>query len=75
MDEAAEAAASGVISGMVTGDDAQALEALDMLYGDEFTIGCDEQGWWAARNGQGGEFKRADNPTELAEWMNGFESS
>ncbi|HEY1823704.1 MAG TPA: hypothetical protein VGG83_27680, partial [Trebonia sp.] len=75
MDEAAETAAGNTVQGWVTGDVAQALEALDMLYGDEFMTGYDEKGWWAALRGRIGEFKRAGNPTELAEWMNGFGAS
>lgn len=65
MDEAAADATSGAISGMVTGDDAQALEALDMLWGDEFMVGCDEKGWWASRRGVIGSLFRAGSPEEL----------
>lgn len=71
MDEAAELAARGAVEGIVTGDAAQALEALEMIYGDEFMIGCDEKGWWAARRGKIGEFFRAPDPEMLAMWMNG----
>jgi hypothetical protein len=42
MDEAAAEAASNAVEGMVTGDIPQALEALDMLYGDDFMLGYDE---------------------------------
>ena len=71
MEEAAAEAASNAVEGMVTGDIAQALEALDMLYGDDFILGYDEQGWWAARHEPGGGFIRAVNPVEPAEKMNG----
>jgi hypothetical protein len=73
MDEAAAEAASGGTEKVVTGDIAQALEALEMLYGDQFMIGYDEKGYWASLRGKIGEFKRSDDPMELAEWMNGFE--
>ncbi len=76
MDEAAEAAAVGASQGWVTGDDAQALEALDLLYGDEFMIGRDGQGWWAARRHKPGTgMLRADDPEKLATLMNGEEPS
>lgn len=71
MDEAAAEAASNAVEGMIAGDIAQALEALDMLYGDEFMLGYDEQGWWAAGHKPGGGFIRAGDPVELAEKMNG----
>ena len=48
----------------------QALGYLRQLWGDEFMIGHDEQGYWAAPNGQIGHIIRADDPEELGELMN-----
>lgn len=42
-----------------------------MLWGDEFEIGHDEQGYWAYRRGQVGGLMRADTPDELGNKMNG----
>lgn len=76
MDEAAEAAAMSAAQGWVTGDDAQALEVLDMLYGDEFMIGRGGKNWWAARRHKSGTgILRADDPEKLAMLMNGEEPS
>lgn len=50
----------------------QALSYLRLLWGDEFMIGHDEQGYWAARHGQvGGPILRAAWPGDLGEQMNG----
>ena len=67
MSEAAPQAASG------TGSDEaeQALGYLRLLWGDEFLIGHDEQGYWATRHGDvGGPIMRADDPGKLGELMN-----
>jgi hypothetical protein len=53
-------------------DSGQALSYLRLLWGDEFMIGHDEQGYWAARHGQvGGRIIRTASPDELGEQMNG----
>lgn len=50
----------------------QALGYLRLLWGDEFMIGHDEQGYWAAPNGQIGTIIRAGDPEELGELMNDY---
>ena len=50
----------------------QALGYLRLLWGDEFLIGHDEQGYWAAPHGQIGHIIRADDPDELGELMNDY---
>jgi hypothetical protein len=50
MDEAAPQAAGG----MSAEDTEQALGYLRLLWGDEFLIGHDEQGYWATRHGDVG---------------------
>jgi hypothetical protein len=53
-------------------DVGQALSYLRLLWGDdEFMIGHDEQGYWAARRGQvGGRIIRAAGPDDLGAQMN-----
>jgi hypothetical protein len=53
----------------------QALGYLRMLWGDEFIIGHDEQGYWAHRRGEVGGLMRAASPDELGEKMNGSAGS
>jgi hypothetical protein len=50
----------------------QALAYLKLFWGDEFLIGHDEQGYWAAAPSvrQGG-LVRAGSPEELGKLMNG----
>ena len=67
-------AAPQVARGMSAAKIGQALEVL-LLYGDEFLIGCDEQGWWAASRGRIDGIERAGDRKELGEWMNSFEPS
>ena len=67
MDEAAPQAAGGTHAEDVQ----QALDYLRLLWGDEFLIGHDEQGYWSAPNGQIGQIIRAGDPGELGELMNG----
>jgi hypothetical protein len=68
MGEAAPQAAGGTRAE----DIEQALSYLRLLWGDEFMIGHDEQGYWAARQGQvGGTVLRAAAPDELGQQMNG----
>ena len=50
----------------------QALTYLRLLWGDEFMIGHDEQGYWAAPHGQIGHIMRAGSPDELGELMNDY---
>jgi hypothetical protein len=54
----------------------QALSYLRLLWGDEFLIGHDAEGYWATRHGDvGGHIMRADDPGELGELMNGGAAS
>ena len=50
----------------------RALGYLRLLWGDEFMIGHDEQGYWAAPHGQIGHIMRAGSPDELGELMNDY---
>ncbi|HEX3956213.1 MAG TPA: hypothetical protein VHZ03_06225 [Trebonia sp.] len=50
----------------------QALGYLRLLWGDDFMIGHDEHGYWAAPNGQIGHIMRAGGPDELGELMNDY---
>jgi hypothetical protein len=68
MGEAAPQAAGGTH----TEDVQQALDYLLLLWGDEFLIGHDEQGYWAAPHGQIGHIMRADDPGKLGELMNDY---
>jgi hypothetical protein len=49
----------------------QALGYLRLLWGGEFEIGHDEQGYWAYQRGEVGGLMRAASPDELGEKMNG----
>jgi len=49
----------------------QALGYLKLLWGEEFLLGHDEQGYWAAPHGQIGHIIRTDDADELGEKMNG----
>jgi hypothetical protein len=72
MDEAAPQAAGG----MSAEDTEQALGYLRLLWGDEFLIGHDEQGYWATRHGEvGGRIMRADDPGKLGELMSGYDGN
>lgn len=42
-----------------------ALRALRLAWGDEFMLGHDERGYWAARRRPGGGVLRAGTPREL----------
>ena len=64
MNEAAPSAASSDVE--------QALGYLRLLWGDEFLIGHDELGYWAAPHGQIGHIIRADVADELGEKLNGM---
>jgi hypothetical protein len=68
MDEAAPQAAGGTH----TEDVQQALDYLLLLWGDEFIIGHDEQGYWAAPRRATGKIIRADDPGELGGLMNDY---
>jgi hypothetical protein len=68
MSEVAPQAAGGTH----TEDVQQALDYLTLLWGDEFMIGHDEQGYWAAPRHVTGEIIRANDPGELGELMNGY---
>jgi hypothetical protein len=73
MSEAAPQAAGGTY----TEDVQQALDYLLLLWGDEFLIGhddqgYDDQGYWAAPHGQIGHIMRADDPGKLGELMNDY---
>jgi hypothetical protein len=62
MDKAAPQAAER----MTAADIEQALAALDMVWGDEYTFGYDpEKGFWAARPGKIGPLFIAGTPEEL----------
>ena len=51
----------------------QALSYLRLLWGDEFLIGHDEQGYWATRHRDvGGRIMRADDPGKLGALMHGY---
>ena len=66
-------AASQAAGGTHTEDVQQALDYLRLLWGDEFLIGHDEQGYWATRHGDvGGRIMRADDPGKLGELMNAY---
>ena len=67
MSDAAPQAAGGTH----TEDVQQALDYLLLLWGDEFLIGHDEQGYWAAPHRATGEIIRAGGPGELGGLMNG----
>lgn len=56
---------------MSTGEIERALEYLRLFWGDEFMIGHDEQGYWAAPHGQIGCIIRAGSPDEFGTLMNG----
>lgn len=47
----------------------QALSCLRLVFGDEFEIGHDEEGYWAYRHGEIGGLMRADTPVELGDKM------
>jgi hypothetical protein len=64
-------AASQAASGMSAAEIEQVLEHLRLLWGDEFMIRHDKQGYWAAPHGQIGHIMRAGSPEELGELMNG----
>ena len=68
MGEAAPQAAGGTH----TEDVQQALEYLRLLWGDEFLIGHDDQGYWAAPRRATGKIIRADDPGELGGLMNDY---
>lgn len=68
MDEAAPQAAGGTY----TEDVQQALDYLLLLWGDEFLIGHDDQGYWAAPGRVTGEVIRAGDPGELGGLMNDY---
>jgi hypothetical protein len=53
----------------------QALSYLRLLWGDEFLIGHDEQGYWTAPHGQIGHIIRADDPGKLGELMNDYQGA
>jgi hypothetical protein len=64
MDEAAPQAAEG------SQDIARALEALRLLWGDEYLTGHDdEHGWWASRRGVVGHIVTAGSPEELGQMI------
>lgn len=63
-------AAEKPASGTSNEDVEEALAYLELLYGDAFTVGHDEQGYWAKPDAEG-ETLRADDPTELAKLMEG----
>lgn len=66
MNEAAADAASAE-------DVEQALTYLRLLWGDEFLIGHDDQGYWATRRGEvGGKTLRSASPDDLGDQMNGW---
>jgi hypothetical protein len=61
MGEATAQAAEGM-----SAEDAEALEALRMVWGDEYSIGYeDAHGWWASRNGVTGHIITAASALEL----------
>jgi len=64
-------AADQPASGMSSEDVEQALAYLELLWGDAFTIGHDEQGFWATPAGQEGKALRADDPQGLGKLMEG----
>jgi hypothetical protein len=65
-DEAAPQAASGT----GTEDIAKVLEVQLLLWGDEYSIGLDdERGWWASRRGVIGHIKTANSPAELGQML------
>ena len=64
MSEATASAASSDVE--------QALGYLQLLWGDEFLIGHDDQGYWAAPHGQIGHIIRAADADKLGEQMNGW---
>jgi hypothetical protein len=69
MSEAASQAASGTGSDEIE----QALDYLRLLWGDEFLIGHDAEGYWSTRHGDvGGPIMRADDPEKLGELMNDY---
>jgi hypothetical protein len=56
-------------AGMST-EDAQALEVLRLLWGDEYSVGYDDDhGWWAARNGVAGHILEAPGAEMLGTMM------
>ena len=65
MDEAAAQAAHDE-------DVEQALSYLRLLWGGEFEIGHDEQGYWARPRSQEGKALRAATADELGEKMEGW---
>jgi hypothetical protein len=68
MDKAAPQAAGGTH----TEDVQQALDYLLLLWGDEFLIGHDKQGYWAAPRRATGKIIRAGEPGELGGLMNNY---
>ena len=64
-------AAEKPASGTSNEDVEEALAYLELLYGDAFTVGHDQHGYWAKPD-DGGETMRADDPTELAKRMEGW---
>jgi hypothetical protein len=68
MSEAAPQAAGGRHTEGVQ----QALDYLLLLWGDEFLIGHDDQGYWAAPRRVTGEIIRAGDPGELGGLMNDY---
>jgi hypothetical protein len=68
MDEAAPQAAGDTYAEDVQ----QALDYLTLLWGGEFLIGHDDQGYWAAPRRVTGEIIRASDPGELGELMNDY---
>lgn len=49
----------------------EALAYLELLYGDTFDVGHDEQGYWAKPDGSDKVF-RADDATSLTKQMEGW---
>ena len=62
-------AADQPASGTSSEDVEQALAYLELLWGDAFTIGHDDEGFWATPIGQEGKALHADNPQELGKLM------
>ena len=66
MDEAVPHPAEG----MTAADIEHALDALEMVWGDEYKFGYDpEKGFWATRHGQIGALFTADDPEELGNML------
>jgi hypothetical protein len=67
MGEAAPQAAGGT----GTEDIAKALDALLLLWEDDYLVGHDDDlGWWASRRGLIGHIITADSPEELGRMIN-----